>query len=75
VLPEAIFQHACKGKKNTIKLYDHPYNYLKSVFLQKHMVMTLIDFLSEFPDESSCKAKFKAFRDQAGVVCPSAAAS
>jgi hypothetical protein len=31
--------------------------------------MTLIDFLSEFPDESSCKAKFKEFREQAGVVC------
>jgi hypothetical protein len=31
--------------------------------------MTLIDFLSEFPDEARCKAKFKEFREQAGVVC------
>jgi DNA-directed RNA polymerase subunit RPC12/RpoP len=32
--------------------------------------MTLIDFLREFPDEESCKRKFKEFREQAGVVCP-----
>ena len=31
--------------------------------------MTLIDFLSHFPDEESCKQKFKAYRDQVGVVC------
>ena len=32
--------------------------------------MTLIDFLTHFPDEESCKQKFKAYRDQVGVVCP-----
>ncbi len=26
--------------------------------------MHLIDFISEFPDEESCKQKFKAYRDQ-----------
>ena len=31
--------------------------------------MTLIDFISQFPDEESCKQKFKEYRDQAGVVC------
>jgi hypothetical protein len=31
--------------------------------------MTLIDFVDKFPDEESCKLKFKEFRDQAGVVC------
>lgn len=32
--------------------------------------MALIDFITEFPDEQSCKNKFKAFREQLGVVCP-----
>ena len=32
--------------------------------------MTLIDFIKEFPDEASCKSKFKAYREHAGVVCP-----
>ena len=32
--------------------------------------MTLIDFIKEFPDELSCKAKFKSFREQVGVHCP-----
>ena len=31
--------------------------------------MSLIIFISEFPDEQSCKNKFKEYRDQAGVVC------
>lgn len=32
--------------------------------------MNLLNFVSQYPDESSCKAKFKAYRDQQGVVCP-----
>lgn len=32
--------------------------------------MTLIDFITQFPDEASCKQKFKEYRDQVGVVCP-----
>ena len=32
--------------------------------------MTLIDFIQEYPDEESCKAKFKQYRDHVGVVCP-----
>ncbi len=32
--------------------------------------MTLIDFISQFPDEESCKQKFKEYRDQVGVICP-----
>jgi hypothetical protein len=31
--------------------------------------MKIIDFVKEFPDEESCKAKFKAFREEVGVVC------
>ncbi|MDR1517061.1 MAG: hypothetical protein LBS52_03010 [Dysgonamonadaceae bacterium] len=27
------------------------------------------DFIREFPGEAGCKAKFKAFREQAGVAC------
>jgi predicted RNA-binding Zn-ribbon protein involved in translation (DUF1610 family) len=32
--------------------------------------MTLINFIKEFPDEESCKLKFKSYREQVGVVCP-----
>ena len=32
--------------------------------------MTLIDFIKEFPDEESCRLKFKQYRDRIGVVCP-----
>lgn len=32
--------------------------------------MSLIDFISQFPDEESCKQKFKEYRDHVGVVCP-----
>ena len=31
--------------------------------------MNLIDFIKEYPDEDICKAKFKLFREQVGVVC------
>jgi DNA-directed RNA polymerase subunit RPC12/RpoP len=32
--------------------------------------MTLIDFIKEYPDELSCKAKFKQYWEQVGVICP-----
>ena len=32
--------------------------------------MTLIDFIKEFPEEESCKLKFKHYRERVGVVCP-----
>lgn len=32
--------------------------------------MNLLNFIEEFPDEASCKAKFKEYREQVGVVCP-----
>jgi predicted RNA-binding Zn-ribbon protein involved in translation (DUF1610 family) len=32
--------------------------------------MNLIEFIQEFPDEASCKAKFKEYREQVGVICP-----
>jgi transposase-like protein len=31
--------------------------------------MNLINFMEQFPDEESCKLKFKAMRDEAGVTC------
>jgi len=31
--------------------------------------MNLLNFISQFPDEDSCKLKFKEFRDQVGVSC------
>ena len=32
--------------------------------------MNLVDFISEFPDEASCKDRWKAYRDKVGVICP-----
>jgi transposase-like protein len=31
--------------------------------------MNLIKFIDQFPDEASCRAKFKEFRDTQGVIC------
>lgn len=31
--------------------------------------MNLINFIEQFPDEASCRAKFKEFRDKQGIVC------
>lgn len=31
--------------------------------------MNLLNFISEFPDEESCKSKWKEYRDNIGVVC------
>lgn len=31
--------------------------------------MNLINFIEQFPDELSCKLKFKAMRDEAGIIC------
>lgn len=31
--------------------------------------MNLINFIEQFPDEQSCKLKFKAMRDETGVTC------
>ncbi len=33
--------------------------------------MNLIDFITEYPDEAACNAKFKAYRENVGVVCSS----
>ena len=32
--------------------------------------MALIDFIKEYPDEESCKSKFKQYREHTGVFCP-----
>jgi hypothetical protein len=32
--------------------------------------MNLLNFVAQFPDEASCKAKWKEYRDKQGVVCP-----
>lgn len=31
--------------------------------------MNLLNFVSQYPDEASCRAKFKEYRDKQGVVC------
>lgn len=32
--------------------------------------MNLLNFVSQYPDESSCRKKFKDIRDKQGVICP-----
>lgn len=32
--------------------------------------MNLLNFVSQFPNEDSCKSKWKEYRDKQGVVCP-----
>lgn len=32
--------------------------------------MNLLNFVETFPDEASCKAKFKEYRDRRGDICP-----
>lgn len=32
--------------------------------------MNLLNFIESYPDEGSCKSKFKEYRDMVGVVCP-----
>lgn len=39
-------------------------------FAENKYFMTLINFIEKFPDELSCKQKFKEYRNQVGVVCP-----
>lgn len=31
--------------------------------------MNLIDFITQYPDEDSCKRKFKEYREECGVIC------
>jgi DNA-directed RNA polymerase subunit RPC12/RpoP len=33
------------------------------------MIMNSLNFVEQYPDESSCRAKWKAICDQEGVVC------
>lgn len=32
--------------------------------------MNLLNFISQYPDEASCRQKFKEVRDKQGVICP-----
>lgn len=32
--------------------------------------MNLRNFVEQYPDEASCKLKWKFYRDKVGVVCP-----
>ena len=32
--------------------------------------MNLLNFVAQYPDEASCRVKFKEYQDQQGVVCP-----
>lgn len=36
---------------------------------EKQRAMNLIDFIEQYPDELSCKEKFKKYRDEVGVIC------
>ena len=39
------------------------------IFIDKIKEKTLIDFIKEFPDEESCKQKFKEYREHVDVSC------
>ena len=39
-------------------------------FQQSVNIMNLLNFSTLYPDESSCKVKWKAYRDNQGVICP-----
>jgi DNA-directed RNA polymerase subunit RPC12/RpoP len=32
--------------------------------------MNLLNFIEQYPDEASCKAKWKSIREKEGIVCP-----
>jgi rRNA maturation endonuclease Nob1 len=32
--------------------------------------MKILDFVMQYPDEVSCRTKFKEYRDKEGVICP-----
>ena len=32
--------------------------------------MNLLNFMEQYPDEASCRSKWKSIRDQQGVICP-----
>jgi hypothetical protein len=34
------------------------------------MDMNLLNFSTTYPDEASCKAKWKSMRDKQGIICP-----
>jgi hypothetical protein len=37
---------------------------------KNNKAMNLLNFVSQFPDEANCKAKWKEYRDKKGVTCP-----
>jgi ribosomal protein L37E len=41
----------------------------KSDIWIKLLIMRIIEFIEKFPDEASCKDRFKTLRDEAGVTC------
>src|SRR5659263_3725 len=41
----------------------------KCLYYRKLFAMNLIKFIESFPDEASCRIKFKEFRDSQGVIC------
>ena len=57
---------------SVLKLYDSRIFHLKFLSLYPNINhMNLLNFESQYPDEISCRKKFKGFRDQQGVICPS----
>jgi predicted RNA-binding Zn-ribbon protein involved in translation (DUF1610 family) len=37
---------------------------------KNRLIMNLIEFSKTFPDDESCKSKFKEYREHVGVICP-----
>jgi len=41
----------------------------KFIIFVKKQIMNLLNFITQFPDEDTCKNKFKEIRDTEGVIC------
>ena len=41
----------------------------KIIIFAEKSIMNLLNFISQFPDEESCKLRFKEIRDKEGVIC------
>jgi len=52
-------------------IYEYPLAYPKMItfVVSKVKIMNLLNFIEQFPDEESCKLKYKEIRDAVGVVC------
>lgn len=63
-----IFVNGIKSRDKNMFIRMFPHNYL-SLLDQKIKNVRLLEFNIHFPDEESCRAEFKKYREQEGVLC------